>query len=72
MTIADLVLWRLFGWIFGGALDGIPLEIFQSYRQVYEHFHTMEENPEIQCKQITQDHVRAYMKEKYKHHFSFL
>ena len=72
MTIADLAIWRLFGWIFGGALDGIPLEILQSYRQINAHYQAMEEKPEIRCDQISQAQVRAYMKEKYKHHFSFL
>ena len=72
MTIADLAVWRLLGWIFGGALDGIPQEILQSYTQIYANFKTMDENPKIKCEQISQDQVRAYMKEKYKHHFSFL
>ena len=72
MTIADLAVWRLLGWIFGGALDGIPGEILQSYRQISAHCQTMDENPEISCKQISQSQVRAYMKEKYKHHYTFL
>lgn len=72
MTIADLAVWRLLGWIFGGALDGIPQEILQSYTQIYANFKTMDENPKIKCEQISQDQVRAYMKEKYEHHFSFL
>merc|ERR1712241_1166841 len=55
MTIADLAVWRLMGWINGGVLDGIPKEILDPYKQVNAHFKAMEENPQI----------RAYMKEKY-------
>ena len=55
MTIADLAIWRLMGWINGGVLDGIPKEILDPYKQVNGHFKSMEANPQI----------RAYMKEKY-------
>ena len=55
MTIADLAMWRLMGWINGGVLDGIPKEILDPYKQVNGNFKAMEENPQI----------RAYMKEKY-------
>ena len=72
MTIADLAVWRLLGWIFGGSLDGVPQKILQSYTQINANFKAMEENPKIRCEQISQEQVRAYMMEKYKHHFSFL
>merc|ERR1712113_491917 len=55
MTIADLAMWRMWGWINGGVLDGIPKEILDPYKQVNGHFKSMEANPQI----------RAYMKEKY-------
>merc|ERR1712156_718379 len=55
MTIADLAIWRLMGWINGGVLDGIPKEILDPHKQVNGHFKSMEANPQI----------RAYMKEKY-------
>ena len=55
MTIADLAIWRLLGWINGGVLDGISRDILQPYKLVDGHFKTMDENPKI----------RAYMKEKY-------
>merc|ERR1711993_18382 len=55
MTIADLAIWRLMGWLNGGVLDGIPKEILDPYKQVNGHFKSMEANPQI----------RAYMKEKY-------
>ena len=52
MTIADLAVWRLLGWIFGGALDGISLQILQSYRQINAHFQTMEEKPELSAEEL--------------------
>merc|ERR1712110_805561 len=55
MTIADLAVWRLMGWLNGGVLDGIPKTVLEPYKQVDAHFKSIEENPQI----------RAYMKEKY-------
>ena len=72
MSIADLTIWRLMGWIFGGALDGISQDILQSYKLICQNFQTMEKIPEIKSDQITADHVRSYMREIYKHHFCYL
>merc|ERR1719189_1630971 len=55
MTIADLAVWRLMGWLNGGVLDGIPKTVLEPYKQVDAHFKSLDENPQI----------RAYMKEKY-------
>ena len=55
MTIADLAVWRLMGWLNGGVLDGIPKTVLEPYKQVNAHFHSVDGNPQI----------RAYMKEKY-------
>merc|ERR1712172_429322 len=34
MTIADLAMWRMWGWIAGGIVDGIPTDLLDAYPQV--------------------------------------
>jgi len=35
MTIADLAMWRMWGWIAGGVVDGIPTNLLDAYPQVF-------------------------------------
>ena len=44
MTIADLAVWRLLGWLKSGLLDGVPTNILESFSNlnkmregVYQH-----------------------------------
>merc|ERR1712156_988584 len=47
MTIADIGMWRMLGWFKGGALDGVPKEIFDKYALVLEHYNSIDAHPEI-------------------------
>jgi len=55
MTIADLAMWRLLGWVTGGALDGLPKEVLDPYTQMKANFVATGNNEKI----------KAYMAEKY-------
>merc|ERR1712137_543010 len=55
MTIADLAMWRLLGWVAGGALDGIPKDLVESYPQLNSNM--------IATGSI--EKVKSYMAEKY-------
>merc|ERR1711936_1245577 len=47
MTIADIAMWRLFGWLSGGIVDGIPTNIMEPYNEVNENFKATDSHPEI-------------------------
>jgi prostaglandin-H2 D-isomerase / glutathione transferase len=37
LTVADLAIWRLMGWLSGGVLDGIPTGIMETFPLLKEH-----------------------------------
>jgi len=47
MTIADLAMWRMWGWIAGGILDGIPTTLLDAYPQVKKHTEAIGAVPEV-------------------------
>ena len=47
MTIADIAMWRLFGWLTGGIVDGLPTTLLDSTPQVLTNFKTTDQHPEI-------------------------
>jgi len=47
LTIADLAMWRMWGWIVGGVVDGIPLTLLDNYPQVKANMLATGSNPEI-------------------------
>merc|ERR1712037_831847 len=47
MTIADIAIWRLFGWLTGGIVDGLPTTLLDSTPQVLANFKTIDQHPEI-------------------------
>ena len=49
MTIADIAMWRLFGWFKGGVLDGIPVDILDAYPLLIKLFNDMEAHPQIRA-----------------------
>jgi len=49
MTIADLAMWRLFGWINGGILDGLPTDLLDSYPLLTKFFNDMDGHPQIKA-----------------------
>ena len=55
MTIADLVIWRLCGWLVDGVLDGVPTTILDEHTLLKAHYERMDSIPEI----------RAWMTENY-------
>ena len=55
MTIADLAMYRLVGWISGGVLDGLPTNLVDSYPQIKANVEATKSN----------EKVKAYLAEKY-------
>jgi prostaglandin-H2 D-isomerase / glutathione transferase len=47
LTIADLAIWRLLGWLKGGFLDGIPTTVVDDYPALVRHFNSIDSVPEI-------------------------
>merc|ERR1712088_950964 len=46
MTIADIAMWRMWGWIAGGILDGIPTTLLDAYPQVKKNTEAIGAVPE--------------------------
>ena len=34
LSIADIAIWRLMGWLTSGNVDGVPLDILKSYNNI--------------------------------------
>ena len=47
MTIADITMWRMFGWLTGGIVDGLPTNMLEPYPQLQANFKTTDKHPEI-------------------------
>merc|ERR1711971_14970 len=47
MTIADLAMWRMWGWIAGGIVDGIPTDLLDAYPRVKKNSETIGALPEV-------------------------
>ena len=47
LTIADLVVWRVFGWFSSGILDGVPVSVLEPYVLLRAHYERISENPRI-------------------------
>ncbi len=47
LTIADLAIWRLMGWLSGGILDGIPKDILEPFTLLKSHFDTIGNLPKV-------------------------
>ena len=47
LTIADLAIWRLAGWISGGHLDGIPTDILDGHPKLNIHFQSIDQHPGV-------------------------
>ena len=47
MTIADLAVWRLVGWLRGGVLDGIPTTITDGFPLLEAHYTAVDDHPGI-------------------------
>jgi len=47
MTIADLAIWRLLGWITSGLLEGVPTNILGNYNNLIEMRKEISQHPKI-------------------------
>ena len=48
LTIADLAIWRLLGWVSSGILDGIPTTILADFPRVRRVCVTVDQLPKVQ------------------------
>ncbi len=48
MSIADIAIWRLMGWLSSGVLDGVPIEILEKYPKIRGICLTVDHNPKVQ------------------------
>ena len=47
MTVADLAIWRLLGWLTSGILDGIPKTLLNGYPALQEHSDMVASHPSV-------------------------
>ena len=47
MTIADLAIWRLLGWLTSGLLDGVPKSVLDPYKNLIELKNKISQHPKI-------------------------
>lgn len=47
MTIGDIAMWRLWGWLTGGIVDGLPKDLLEAYPQLLKNYKTLDGHPEI-------------------------
>ena len=47
LTIADLAIWRLLGWLTSGLLDGVPTKILESYPNLIKLRKEIYKNPKV-------------------------
>ena len=48
MTIADIAIWRLLGWLTSGIIDGIPTSIVDNYPKLKNVHHKVHNHPKVQ------------------------
>jgi len=49
LTMADLTLWRITGWLGSGTLDGIPTDVLEDYPKLQSHFAAIDGLPKIRA-----------------------
>jgi glutathione S-transferase len=49
LTVADLAIWRLLGWLCGGVLDGIPNDLLKSHSRLDAHFKRIDGREDIRA-----------------------
>lgn len=47
MSIADLAIWRLIGWIISGKLDHVPATIIESFPSLSSHYSSVDAIPKV-------------------------
>ena len=48
MSIADIAIWRLLGWIKSGILDGVPINICNNFPKLNNIHNEVNRHPKIQ------------------------
>ena len=48
MSIADIAIWRLIGWLSSGILDGVPIGILEKYPKITGICLAVDHNPKVQ------------------------
>ena len=48
MTIADIAMWRLLGWLISGIIDGIPTSIIDDFPKLKNIHHQVHTHPKVQ------------------------
>lgn len=49
LTVADLALWRLLGWLCGGVIDGIPTDLLTPHARLEAHFKRIDGREDIRA-----------------------
>jgi len=47
MSVADLAIWRLLGWIISGKLDQVPITILESFPTLTKHYSSVDAVPKV-------------------------
>ena len=47
MSVADLAIWRLLGWIISGKLEYIPISILESFPNLTKHYNSVNTHPKV-------------------------
>ena len=48
MTIADIAMWRLIGWLKSGIIDGIPKSAIEDFPKLKNVYHNVHNHPKVQ------------------------
>ena len=48
MTIADIAMWRLLGWLTSGIIDGIPTSVVDDFPKLKNIHHQVHTHPKVQ------------------------
>ena len=49
VSVADLAIWRLLGWLTGGILDGIPTDLLAPHQRLQAHLAHIDAHPGVQA-----------------------
>ena len=47
LTVADLAIWRMMGWLTGGILDGIPRDLMDGFPGLTRHYRAVDSLPKV-------------------------
>jgi len=47
MTIADIAMWRMLGWLKGGIVDGLPTTLIDPYPLILDNWNSTDQHPQI-------------------------